>query len=215
MQTLIFDLDGTLIDTSKIVIPAFVKALQHFPDITIPNKKAMLLTFGLPDKTIWDTLLPDCPETIRSQAGAFASDYIREGLLTEDVLLPDARRVLEALLARNHRLTIASNCGNTYLNTVLDSQGLRPYFEHPLCLESVAGYSKADILAEHIQRFGRKNCVMIGDRNTDIEAAKFHHLPAIGCHFGFSREHELDEADYLITKLPDLLDIFHSDLNEV
>ncbi len=208
MSILIFDLDGTLIDTSKIVISAFIKAIRHFPDVTLPAEKTMLGTFGQPDYKIWEVLMPNCSDEERREADELSGKYIQEGLIESVVLMGGSRSVLEHLQKLGHTLTIASNCGIDYLNSVLDSQGIRDYFNHPLCLESVSGQNKADILAEHIRFFGSSGCVMIGDRYTDIEAAKYHDIPAIGCDFGFGNTHELQGASQIIHHLSELLDIF-------
>ncbi|MCL6547969.1 MAG: HAD hydrolase-like protein, partial [Alicyclobacillus sp.] len=125
-----------------------------------------------------------------------------------DVLIPGAREVLTQLRSRGHTLTTASNCGQVYLDTVLDSQGLRALFTQPLCLQTVGGRVKADILAAHFQRFDRRDAVMVGDRASDIEAARAHGIPIIGCALGFGAEEELREADVIVHSLPELLDLF-------
>jgi phosphoglycolate phosphatase len=208
MSILIFDLDGTLIDTSRIVIPSFTKALRHFPNTPLPSKQTMLGTFGLPESRIWEELMPDSPSEMRQAAQTLSSMYIQEGLRENDILIEGTREVLDQLQKRGHILTVASNCDMEYMNGVLDSQGIRHYFSHPLCLESVSGYRKADILAEHLRHFDKAECFMIGDRYTDIEAAKYHGIKAIGCDFGFGNAKELLGSLYIITEIHELLDIF-------
>jgi phosphoglycolate phosphatase len=209
MGILIFDLDGTLINTSKIVISAYTRVFRHFPDLLVPTEDVMLGTFGLPEEKIWEVLMPNCPEATRHEAHSLSGIYVQEGLVKSDVLMDGSRAVLDELKKRGHTLTVASNCGTKYLNEILDSQGIRQYFTSPLCLESVSGYKKADILAKHILHFGKSGCVMIGDRNTDIEAAIYHGIPAIGCDFGFGNTNELREANQVINDICDLLLIFH------
>ncbi len=208
MSILIFDLDGTLIDTSKIVIPAFIRALRHFPELTIPSEQLMLKTFGLPDDKIWATLMPNCPAPIRNEALKLSDTYVHEEMLNKNILINGTLHVLDELLKRGHQLTIASNCGLGYLNAVLDSQGLRDYFSRPLCLESVRGQQKADILAEHMRHFDKSVCFMIGDRDTDVEAASVFDIPTIGCSYGFGNELELQGAIRIIANLSELLEIF-------
>lgn len=213
MTTLIFDLDGTLIHTGKIVLPAFHQAIRHFPHIPLPSEAAIQSTFGLPDVQIWEILMPDASLEEREAAYKLSNTYIRKGLFKTDILLKHAREVLETLKKWGYTLTVASNCGTSYLNAVLDSQGIRPYFTRPLCLESVKGKKKADILTEHFLHFPKTAAYMIGDRQSDVEAAHAHGIPAIGCILGtnFGESHELDEADFLIHDLTELCQQFKPD----
>lgn len=45
---------------------------------------------------------------------------------------------------------------------------------------------------------------MVGDRLSDINAAKNNHLIAVGCNFDFAQEHELAQADIVIDDLIEL-----------
>ncbi|MCL6627113.1 HAD family hydrolase [Alicyclobacillus shizuokensis] len=156
MKTLVFDLEGTLVDSTR-----------------------------------WS----------RQQRGPE-----RGGAKDNSRLFPEARDVLVTLKRRGYTLTIASNCSQAYLDELLDQEGLRLLFDHPLCLETVQGRSKADTLAAHIARFGR-GLVMIGDRPSDIRAAAAHKLPSVGCAFHLSAA-DLKGATHIIHALPELLDLF-------
>ena len=51
--------------------------------------------------------------------------------------------------------------------------------------------------------------IVVGDRFHDMELAKHHHLPSIGCLYGYGSDGELDCADYQIqniTELPSVLE---------
>jgi len=207
MKTLIFDLDGTLIDTSAAVFPAFRSTLRMF-GVQPPNEEVIGRTFGLPDVEIWQTLMPDASEAQRQEALAISERFVGEELDRLDVLLPHARETLIELRERGHILTVASNCGTKYLDAVLDSQGLRTLFHRPLCLGSVRGVKKADILSAHFQHLAKTDAVMIGDRSSDWNAAKEHGIQFVGCNFGFAKPEELEGAETVIHTLPDLLKLF-------
>jgi phosphoglycolate phosphatase len=209
-KLLIFDLDGTLIHSGALVLPAFHQAIEQLPHHKLPDEATMLSTFGLPDHEIWEVLLPRASAEERLYAHQLCDDYVQAGLQDRDIMFPHAREVLTELKQRGHILTTASNCGNTYLNDVLDSQKIRSLFTHPECLESVDGRVKADILTAHFARFDKTNAVMIGDRSSDLEAARVHGIPTVGCEFGagFAAQGELQGATYVIHSLPELLDLF-------
>ena len=168
----------------------------------------MAKTFGLPDTEIWRTLMPDSPESARQEAFRISEQYVAEELQRLDVLLPYAKETLLKLRNRGYNLTVASNCGTKYLDAVLDSQGLRSLFSHPLCLGSVQGMRKEDILTVHFQRWKKRDAVMIGDRSSDFRAAQHHGVDFVGCAFGFADVEELAGAKTVIHELPELLGLF-------
>lgn len=209
MTTILFDLDGTLIDSTSLVLPIYHEVIQRFPNNPPLSNDEMKKTFGLPDSRIWSVLLPQATPAERERAFALCEQLVQERVSLADLLFPHARDVLKTLQQAGHTLTTASNCGTGYLDLVLDTQGIRSYFTRPLCLESVHGRMKADILAEHFRYFDKSTAVMVGDRNTDVEAADAHGIPTIGCVFGFGDKAELAGAKCVITtltQLPDVID---------
>ncbi len=208
MAMLIFDLDGTLVDTSSIFIPAVYQTLSYFPQVLTPSEEAIQKTFGLPDDLLWETLMPDTPAKVRQLACTFLSELLEKEMFKVNVLLPYAFDVLDQLHKRGHTLTTASNCGTSYLNAVLDSQHIRRFFAAPLCLGMVDGICKADILVQHLKGAAKNEVYMIGDRHSDIEAAHLCDIPAVGCKFGFGDDAELQDAEYVISSLQELVNLF-------
>ncbi|RIV26683.1 HAD family hydrolase [Alicyclobacillaceae bacterium I2511] len=207
MTTLLFDLDGTLIDTSSVVLPAFTATLK-FLGTKIPDTEVLRATFGVPDEEIWKQLLPEGDKALRQVAYVRAQAEICAGIRRTRVLLPETLTVLQKLYLRGHTLSVASNCSSAYLEAVVSSQGLGPLLTHPLCLESVGGHCKADILAAHQAYFGTDPLVMVGDRLSDVEAAKATGLPVVGCAFGFGNPQEVAGANVVIHRLSQLLDLY-------
>ena len=208
MALLIFDLDGTLVETTQLSIPLIQEEIKRYPHLKMPEPKAIQSVFGLPKKEFWETLIPDGkPEElihIQSSWEVKLLDMMQE----HDVLLPYVKEVLSELKERGHRLTTASNCSTAYLERILETQGIEEYFDDPLCIELVQGKKKEEILQAHFAVLPKEEAYMIGDRSSDIEAAHANGVPAIACHFGFADDGELDGADYHIHSLRDLLEIF-------
>ncbi|MFB5190812.1 HAD family hydrolase [Alicyclobacillus fastidiosus] len=211
MAVIIFDLDGTLIDTGSIAVEAYRLVLSEFaykPE-EFPSEETMLKTFGLPDTEIWNTLLPK--HTLEEQMIGFerAGERIDDEIRKRDILLPHARDVVHELHDRGYTLTTASNCGTSYLDAVMSSQGIGHLFDRPVCLESVHGTRKSDILRALISRYGEGEALfMIGDRYTDRDAALEVNIPFIGCDFGFGDTTELTGAVHLVKDLLGLLEYF-------
>jgi phosphoglycolate phosphatase len=207
MTTILFDLDGTLVDSTAIVLPVFKQTLQTFGR-PAPDDAVLRRTFGMPDEEIWKMLMPDSDAETRKAAFEASERDVVAGMFKTDIMIANAREVLETLWSCGHTLTTASNCGNQYLAAVLDSQDIRRFFTAPLCLEAVHGTAKADILTTHFRQFDRCDTVMVGDRFSDVEAAHHHNVPVVGCLVGFGNQSELAEADFIISDLRELVPLF-------
>ncbi|WP_072872813.1 HAD family hydrolase [Alicyclobacillus tolerans] len=206
-STLIFDLDGTLLSSASFILPIYKKIIAQYGG-KAPDDLTMTRTFGLPDEQIWEILMPNSTGQIRRQAETDCGKEVAFTLSHCDILFPETRFTLEALKQAGYTLTTASNCGCNYLDAVLSTQHLDTLFTLPLCLESVHGKRKADILRAHCKVFDIESMVMIGDRQSDVEAAKEIGIPCIGCAFGFGHDDELTNADVIITNLSQLLTLF-------
>jgi phosphoglycolate phosphatase len=211
MALLIFDLDGTLVDTTSVVVPAFQAVIRRYAPDRIVSEADIRATFGLPDDEIWRTLLPYASTTERTAAFVEAEKRICQGMYGRSLVFPDVHKVLSELTAQGHTLTVASNCGPAYLQAVLESQGLRRWMTRPLCLGGIRGRSKADILRLHLEHFrDMEPLVMIGDRASDVDAAHAVGILSVGCLYGFGGAHELTGADHRIHRLSELVPLVHS-----
>ena len=208
MSVLLFDLDGTLVETTKLSIPIMQAEIKKYAHLSVPDQKKIQSAFGLPYKEFWELLTPHATEQEVRMISQCWEQKLLEIIQTENVLLPYAKEVLTELKRRGHILSTASNCSTAYLNAILESQHIKDFFYEPLCIEKVGGQKKKDILLAHFQHMEKTDAFMIGDRSSDIEAAREHRIPAVACHFGFASEGELDGADYHIYSLKDLLELF-------
>lgn len=201
MSTVIFDMDGVLVDSGELTVTIIGKILERYPDC--PSPARIRETFGMTMEEMWEHLMPGAPYDLKMVCSNRYDQEIARALYGVDVLIPGVKETLEQLKVVGNRLTVASNCGIPYLDAVLDSQGLRRYFTRPLCLESVQGQEKADILMRHIARHPGPT-IMVGDRRSDVEAAKKVDIPCIGVLSQFTGQGELNAADQVISDIREL-----------
>jgi phosphoglycolate phosphatase len=190
--TIVFDLDGTLVDTA----PDLISALNY-----------VLEREGLPAVPL---------AAARNMIGAGARKLIERGLevegravsiadldrLTADFIdyyaahIADASRpfegleaALDSLSARGHRLAVCTNKLEWLSKRLLDQLELAPRFA-AICGADTFGVSKPDpaILQQTVKRAGGElaSTIMVGDAGTDIGVARRAGVPVIGVTFGYT-----------------------------
>lgn len=208
MAILMFDIDGTLVDTTEQMTVSIHRSMDGLEHLGLPSEELVRSSYGLAGNAFWENIFPEANlEEIR-QIRRTRHAHLEQAMEGKDVLFGGMRETLERLREEGHILTTASNCGVHYLNLILDSQGIREFFTSPKCLESVSGKKKADILAAHKAEFGEAAYVMIGDRMSDVEAARAHGMTSVICRYGFGTRQEWDAADVRIESPSDLIGLY-------
>ena len=194
----LFDLDGTLIDSAPGIMAAMreIVAERGIPD---PGDARLRRTIGPPLHTSFAELLG--PGTTAAQADAATEEYRAHyaGLMVAGSRVYDGiEQLLDALAACDVTLAVATAKQRPLARTLLAGLGLAGRFaaiEGPLP-RSLAG--KDAVVAAALTALGDPDpatVVMVGDRHHDIEAANANGLRAIGVSWGFAEGGELAGAD--------------------
>lgn len=185
MDSIIFDVDGTLWDSTEIVARAWQDYLknQHNIEITITAKRLKSL-FGQLLIDIAKQLLPS--HTLQEQEmmieGCCEAEH--EALLKEPApLYPHLEETLEAL-SRKYPLYIVSNCQAGYIEVFLKATGLSRYFSGHLC-PGDTGVAKAENLTLLAQKYHLQSPVYVGDTMGDFTACEKAGIPFIFAAYGF------------------------------
>ena len=195
IENLIFDLDGTLVDSSQTISASIEVALSgvgvssatHAPVKSLIG--ASLLDIFRQEYDMPESQAQTAIDLYRKhydsldQAGTYVYDKI-----------PD---VLPRLRAAGYRLFIATVKPTRIAEKVLSDLGLRPWFE------GVAGSSmdsirrsKSSIISHALKKFDLDplSSMMIGDRDQDITGARENGLRALAVTYGFGSREELNSA---------------------
>jgi len=217
MKACIFDLDGTLYQTERIAIPAFEKTFQDLRqqgkiEENDPTESMILSSFGLKGEQIWAELLPKADHELREEADRVFLKYEKELIHNgKGKFYPGVKKGLVHLKEQGWSLFIVSNGIPEYVNAVLASAALTELFTEILTLGNQPTVEKPDAVRDLIQRYSIKKGYVIGDRKSDVEAAKKNDLIAIGCKYKgfphFSKKGELNEADFIIQHFRELVEI--------
>ncbi len=196
-STLLFDLDGTLLDSRRLAVEAASAALSRLGH-PVPSEARIVSLIGLPEEAYYRGLLPeDAPaehvEVLRREEIAC--------LEREAPLFPGVLDWLSSLYSSGHRLGLVTNAGRGYMEAALASSGLDRYLHVAFCTDD--GADKAGLVKMALREL-RKPAVMIGDREADWRAGKAHGLFTIGCLWGHGSGSELDGADARVRTIQEL-----------
>ncbi len=204
MDSIIFDVDGTLWDSTEIVAQAWSDCLrnQEHMDIEITAPRLMGL-FGqlLPD--IAKALFPDKEEKEQLRLIENCCQAEHEALQkTCAPLYPELENTLK-ILSETYPLFIVSNCQAGYIEVFLQSSGLGKYFQGHLC-PGDTGLDKAGNLSLIVEKYHLSSPVYVGDTLGDQNACKKAGVPFIHAAYGFGQAEHPDGTIACLSDLPKL-----------
>lgn len=201
--TIILDYDGTLHDCIRVYAPAFRLAYDGLVRRGLMPPRAWQDReiegwLGLTAVEMWDSFAPDLSQEDRDAASALVGEeMVRQIRAGNARLYPGAPEALDRLKAAGHRLIFLSNCRRNYMQAHEEAFPLDRWFSGLYCAEDYGWRPKTEIFLSIRDRFPGPY-IAVGDRYKDMELARTHALPAIGCAYGYGSEAELAEADAVI-----------------
>ncbi|OKL39898.1 HAD family hydrolase [Pontibacter flavimaris] len=182
---LIFDLDGTLWDSTQTIAEAWNAASAQFDfvDLTLAREDIRGIA-GMPYDAIYQKLFPGLNQEQRQQlqqtAAKLELQYLQE---RGGELYPHLQETLE-LLQAEYRLFIVSNCQSGYIETFLQHFDLQSYFTDIACYGDQR-LPKSENIRAVVQRHHLQQPVYIGDTQGDYNASEQAGVPFILARYGF------------------------------
>lgn len=186
-DSILFDLDGTLWNSTLEVYHSWVETLKQLPDITgIPTMAQVEGVMGMTDlvlmKTLFPYLGPERALEIFDLCCVGELKYLREHGAQA---YPGVSETLREL-SRSRKLAVVSNCNDGYIECYMDSMGTRKYFTD---FESFGRTRKQkwENIELVIERNQLQSPVYVGDTHWDQEAAAKAGIPFIHAAYGFGK----------------------------
>ncbi|RZJ03279.1 MAG: HAD family hydrolase [Haliea sp.] len=166
-----FDWDGTLYDSTKIIVRCIQKAVADVGG-TVPSDEAAAYVIGLGLMQALAHAAPDVPEAKYPELGArYRHHYLahQDDLSLFDGVLP----LLDALKARHHWLAVATGKSRRGLDDVLHTVELKGMFNGSRTADETAGKPHPRMLHELMREFGTEpeRTLMVGDTTHDLQMA--------------------------------------------
>lgn len=186
-MTILFDLDGTLIDSTEAILESFDVALKSFGEVPFDEEAikaeighpldAMFRTLGVSEARVWE------------HVAAYKAHY-RTIACEKTVLLPRAKEAV-ALAAAHARLGVVTTKTAEYSRELLVYMGMMEYFDVLVGREDVT-HPKPH--PEPIQRAmeaidaSQTECWMVGDTPMDMLAAEAAGIESVAVSCGYAEE---------------------------
>lgn len=191
-RTIVFDLDGTLVDTAPDLIGALnhALALQDCAPLPLAQARDMigagaraLIERGLAAQGVVVS-----PERFQRLHRAFL-DHYRANIAVDSRPFPNVETALDALAAGGHRLAVCTNKPEAFARLLLSALGMDRRFGAIVGGDTTAA-PKPDPrpLATAIHGAGGApgRAVMVGDSKTDLDTARALGVPAVLVDFGYT-----------------------------
>jgi phosphoglycolate phosphatase len=197
-RLVLFDLDGTLVDSSP-GIWASVRAAVGALGLPEPTPDQLRDMIGPPLQDGFAVVLGVPPADVPRAVEAYRAHYAAGALL--DVAVHDGvPEMLQALQAAGAVLSVATSKPAPFALRVLEHTGLLPFFAdvHGATLDGAVRHKDQVVAAALAAHPSGVRPVLVGDRSHDVLGAAAHGLPCIGAGWGPAEDGELSGAAIVV-----------------
>lgn len=205
IESLIFDIDGTLWDSRALVAEGYNKQLraEGLERLSVTAEDFLPL-FGKVMTEIADVILAPIPIPERYALMERCMDtenrYLRDNPCR--IGYPGVKQTMEAL-AKKYRLFIVSNSQQGYPELCIEKLGLGALIQGHLCFGDT-GTEKGDTIRTLMARFGISGAAYVGDTQGDLEAARKAGIPFVWAAYGFGAP---EQWEWKIDRFSDLTEL--------
>lgn len=205
MDGIIFDVDGTLWDSTDQVAVSYSKVIEKYTGrpfhVTGDDLKKL---FGKTMDAIFAALLPELPPEERDTLAELIYKQQHQDLEKIPGICYEGLEETFRILSEKYPLFIVSNCQCGYIEVFLKVTGLGCYIKDHLCFGQTQT-SKGQTILRLMRENGLENPVYVGDTKGDADACKEAAIPFVFAEYGFG---EVEDPDYRIASITDLQKLF-------
>ena len=199
MKLVIFDCDGTIVDSQAGIVLSMDHAFRSL-HMTPPSREQTLAVVGLSLPEAFSALAPEAEyETRRELAERYKGAFreLNHDPAETEILFPGAKDIIEALAQRaDITLGIATGKSRRGVDRLFDREGWHPHFTTIQTADDHPSKPHPSMIAQAMAETGVEPSatVMIGDTTYDIEMARAAGVGAIGVTWGYHPAQELASA---------------------
>jgi phosphoglycolate phosphatase len=195
---LVFDLDGTLIDSAPDISASLRRVLVRMGREPIPHERVVAAIGSGVRKLVERTTVPPIEPVIE----AFMAEY-SEHLMDLTRLFPGVQETLGRLPGRK---IVLSNKPEKMSRKVVEGLGISKHFEAVYGGDSFPS-RKPDAACFRAAAGSARSALLVGDSGVDMETARNAGVRSVAVTYGYFKPGELDGADFRIDRFDQLVDL--------
>lgn len=208
-ELIIFDFDGTLINSIPDLTFAINKMLEHYNQspLTIEQTTPFIgngakllveraLHFSMDEENVSESFFNEAFEV-------YMAAYKKYNCV-DTFLYPDVAETLKYLYEKGYKLTICTNKPFAFVEPILEKLEIKDYFEYWIGEDSLEEKKPSAVPLLHIAhkfQVSTDNCLMVGDSKNDILAGQNAGMDTLGLTYGYNYNENI--SDYKPTVVKD------------
>ncbi len=205
IKLIIFDLDGTLIDSSVDITNALNYALEPYSVRKLsPDDSIKLIGEGI--NRLIEKIVGDRGEIVTRAATRRFLEHYTQHILDYTTVYPGVKETLNKL--DKYKKAVISNKKENLSKIVLEGFGLAQHFDIIIGSDTTPERKPSPIpIMKVLSELGvsASEAVIVGDSNYDVDAGKAAGVMTIAVTYGYRPREVIAHADHLIDKMIDLV----------
>lgn len=204
---IIFDVDGTLLDTYNLIEKTYIKVLGEYAPEYIYTKESLKNFFGPALEDTFREVTKD-EERVKFLVEKY-HEYNRKYHYEYLKIFPHVKDTLKKLKEDGHKMAVCSNKAISAIELGFEIMGIREYFDCIIGLEKVVNPKpNPEGIYKIMDEIGN-DVIMVGDTQFDIITANNAHIESVACLYALTKKEDFKDVNptYYINDFSEILDI--------